>query len=77
MRLVVCVDGAVVTFVGLVRDTKYSSVKKEIPPVFFVPHRQQSDVGDMNFYVRTAGEPTAMLRAMSQLIDEVLGRLPG
>jgi len=62
--------------VGLTRDTKYSSVKKDVPPVFFVPHRQQSNVGDMYFYVRTAGEPTAMLRAMSQVVQRIDPTLP-
>jgi predicted permease len=65
-----------VEIVGLVRDTKYSSVKSEIPPVFFVPHRQQGNVGDMFFYVRTAGDPTTMLRAMSQLVQRIDPTLP-
>jgi predicted permease len=65
-----------IEIVGLVRDTKYSSVKSDVPPVFFVPHRQQSNVGDMYFYVRTAGEPAAMLRAMSQVVQRVDATLP-
>jgi predicted permease len=65
-----------IEIVGLVRDTKYSSVKSDVPPVFFLPHRQQSNVGDMRFYVRTAGEPTAMLRAMSQVVQRVDPTLP-
>jgi predicted permease len=59
-----------IEIVGLVRDTKYSSVKSD------VPHRQQSNVGDMYFYVRTAGEPAAMLRAMSQVVQRVDATLP-
>ena len=65
-----------VEIVGLTRDTKYSSVKKDVPPVFFVPHRQQSDVGDMYFYMRTAGEPSALLRAMSQVVQRIDPTLP-
>ena len=65
-----------IEIVGLVRDTKYSSVKREIPPVFFVPHRQQSHVGDMFFYVRTSGEPTTMLRAVVALMQRIDPMLP-
>ena len=65
-----------VEIVGLVRDTKYSSVKREIPPVFFVPHRQQRNVGEMHFYVRTAGDPVTMLRAATSLVQRIDPMLP-
>ena len=65
-----------IEIVGLVRDMKYSSVKREIPPVFFVPHRQRSGVGDMHFYVRTASDPTTMLRAARSLVQRLDPMLP-
>jgi predicted permease len=65
-----------IEIVGLVRDAKYSSVKREIPPVFFRPHRQVRRVGEMNFYVRTDGDPNAMLRAMPAVVQRLDPMLP-
>ena len=62
--------------VGLVRDAKYSSVKRDIPPVFFVPHRQRGGVGQMRFYVRAPGDPATMLRAVTQLVQRIDPMLP-
>ena len=65
-----------IEIVGLARDTKYSTVKGDIPPVFFVPHRQQSHVGEMNFYVRTSGDPATIQRAVMLLVQRVDPMLP-
>jgi predicted permease len=65
-----------IEIVGLVRDMKYASVKKEIPPVFFRPHRQIGHVRSMYFYVRTASDPTTMLRSMSALVQRLDPMLP-
>jgi predicted permease len=65
-----------IEIVGLVRDMKYSSVKREIPPVFFLPHRQQTDVGEVNFYIRTDAAPATMLRAIPPLVQRVDPMLP-
>ena len=65
-----------IQIVGLVRDTKYSSVKREIPAVYFIPHRQMNRVGEMNFYVRTNGEPASMLRAIPGVVQRIDAALP-
>src|SRR6185437_15678118 len=65
-----------IEIVGLARDTKYSSVKADIPPVFLVPHRQQSHVGQMNYYVRTSGDVGTMQRAVMSLMQRVDPMLP-
>ena len=43
--------------VGLVQDAKYSEVKREPPPQYFRPYRQNKQVGSLNFYARTAANP--------------------
>ena len=43
-----------IEIVGLVKNAKYSDVKGEIPPLFFMPYRQDETIGQINFYVRTA-----------------------
>jgi predicted permease len=65
-----------IEIVGLVRDTKYSSVKAEIPAVFFTPHRQTPGVSSMYFYVRTGSYPSSMLRAMRSVVQRLDPMLP-
>ena len=65
-----------IEIVGLARDAKYSNVKRDIPPVYFIPHRQARRVGEMNFYVRTDGDPGAMLRAMRGVVQRIDPMLP-
>src|SRR5689334_15475941 len=57
-------DSLNITIVGLVKDSKYSQVKDQIPPVFVQPYRQGGRVGNLNFYLRAAGSPTQVLRAI-------------
>ena len=64
-----------IEIVGLVRDMKYSNVKREIPPVYFMPHRQEKDVSSLYFYVRTAS-PSTMLRAMRAVVQRLDPMLP-
>ena len=48
--------------VGVVQNAKYSEVRQEPPPVFFMPYRQNDRVGSLNFYVRTSLDPEQLLR---------------
>jgi predicted permease len=65
-----------IEIVGLVRDMKYSSVKREIPAVYFTPHRQSTNVAAMYFYVRTASSASTMLRSMRSVIQRLDPMLP-
>jgi predicted permease len=62
--------------VGLVRDAKYSEVKDDIPPLFYMPHRQDGSVGFMNFYVRTTLTPEALIAAIPPLMTRLDPNLP-
>jgi predicted permease len=62
--------------VGLVHDAKYNSVKGEIPPLFFTPIAQDSTIGAVTFYARTAGESAALLRAVPPLVATLDANLP-
>ena len=60
-----------IEIVGLVKDAKYSEVKREIPPVFFRPTGRTS-VGGITFYARTRLDGGALLqrsRASSRRLD--------
>ena len=62
--------------VGLVRDAKYSEVKQEVPPLFFTPYRQDTTVGSLSFYVRTAMTPDQVLRTIPAVIKRLDANLP-
>jgi predicted permease len=61
--------------VGLVQNAKYSEVKQEIPPVFFVPYRQEGP-GMSNFYVRGAVETEKLLSMIRPVVAEIDPTLP-
>ena len=65
-----------IEIVGLVKDAKYSEVKDEIPPQFFVPWRQDSTVGGMIFYIRTASEPEQVIRTIPSIMATLDPNLP-
>lgn len=44
----------VITVVGVVKDSKYSSVRDDVPRLFFQAYRQSNDLGTLQIYVRTA-----------------------
>lgn len=64
------------TIVGVVADAKYSSVKKEVPPLFFRPYRQNETLGFLNFYVRTGTETSTVLRAIPEVVARLDPNLP-
>lgn len=62
--------------VGFVRDAKNSEVRDPVPPMFFTPYRQDSTVGYMQFYVRTAGDIAPVLRAIPSVVKRLDANLP-
>jgi predicted permease len=62
--------------IGLVQNAKYSQVKQVVPPLYFVPYRQNERIGSMNFYVRTSLEPTAFLATIPQAVARLDRNLP-
>jgi predicted permease len=65
-----------IEIVGLVRDAKYSRVRDAVPPVYFLPYRQNELIGALSFYVRTAGDPDAAFAAVRSLVASVDATLP-
>jgi len=62
--------------VGVVRDAKYSEVKDAVPALFYVPWRQDSTVGAMAFYVRTAMDPRELMRTIPGIVARLDRNLP-
>jgi len=70
-------DKREVEIVGIVADTKYMSQREEIKPVLYTPWRQEGEViGEMNFVLRTAGEPTAFAATVREVVRDLDSTLP-
>jgi predicted permease len=65
-----------IEIVGLVRDAKYSDVKEEVPPQYFLSRFQEEERGYVNFYARTELDPGDLLTAMTRVVAEVDVNLP-
>jgi predicted permease len=63
--------------VGVASDAKYTSLRAEVPATLYVSWLQVlTRVGQMNFEVRTEGDPAGFLGAIRQAVREVDGNLP-
>ncbi|MGH9939757.1 MAG: ABC transporter permease, partial [Blastocatellia bacterium] len=63
--------------VGVARDAKYTSLREEIPPTIYMSWLQELQrLGQMNFEVRSVGDPANLLAAIRQAVREVDGNLP-
>jgi predicted permease len=58
--------------VGVVRDTKYSDLRREIHPMMYMPQ----SVGGASFELRTAADPQAILSAIREVVAQVNMNLP-
>jgi predicted permease len=65
-----------IEIVGLVQDTKYSEVKRAIPPQYFLPYKQEERLGYGYFYIRTATPPEQMLSTIPIVMRQVDASLP-
>jgi predicted permease len=65
-----------IEIVGLVQNAKYSDVKREIPPQFFRPYRQDKNAGFITFYVRTAADPLPFMTNIPKAIARLDAQLP-
>ncbi len=65
-----------VEIIGLAKDAKYSEVKDVIPPVYFTPYRQETDVGSISFYAATTGDAEALLASIHEAVRALDPNLP-
>jgi predicted permease len=69
-------DSLNIEIVGLVKDSKYSEVKGDIPPVYVMPWRQTGRLGSNNFYVRSALPLDQVERAVAATMKRIDPTLP-
>jgi putative ABC transport system permease protein len=65
-----------IQIVGLVKNTKYSGVRNQRRPIYMLPYRQDTLVGDLTFYARTGSNPATLLRAIPSLVSRIDPQLP-
>ena len=65
-----------IEIVGVAQDAKYSRVKDEVPPLFFLPYRQDKRIGSISFYVRTATDPDEFVRTVPPVVARIDPALP-
>lgn len=65
-----------VEIVGVVADTKYSSITGRVPPQFFVPRRQVRNPPWAYFYVRAGIKPEALARMIRHVVTGLDPNLP-
>jgi predicted permease len=65
-----------IEIVGVVQDAKYSEVKREVPPQFFLPYRQEERLGYAYFYLRTAVPPEQLLATVPSVMRKLDSSLP-
>jgi len=62
--------------VGLVKDSHYSGVKQNPPPMFYIPWRQDKELNGLEFYVRSALPESQMVPQMRRVLASIDRDLP-
>ena len=65
--------------VGLTKDARYGGVKRDTPPVVYMPYHQRPQsypVSEMTFELRTAGEPLLYVNAVREIVHRADPRVP-
>jgi predicted permease len=72
-------DPVDVQIVGVARTARYSSLKREIPPVVYFSYSQTIrnwPIGQMYFELRTGGDPLALANTVRGIVREVSPKVP-
>jgi len=64
-----------IEIVGVVKDAKYTGQREETPATAYIPFNQLR-MGQMNFEIKTAGDPNALVGAIREAVRQVDKDLP-
>jgi putative ABC transport system permease protein len=67
--------GPPIQIVGVVRDSKYVSLREETPPTAFFPITQEAGFGGPNYLIRTSKRPSAVLSLVQDAVAGVNGSI--
>ena len=65
-----------IEIVGVVKDTRYESLRDEVPYELYRPYRQVDFVQGMTVYARVLGDPAAVFSSMRRSVNEVDSNVP-
>ena len=65
-----------IEIVGVVKDTRYESLRDEVPYELYRPYRQVEFVQGMTVYARALGDPAAVFASMRRSVNEVDSNVP-
>jgi predicted permease len=66
-----------IEIVGLAKTARYNSLKRDVPPVVYIPYNQNlRALGDMTFELRTSNDPLALVDTVRQIVHQAEPRLP-
>jgi len=60
-----------IEIVGVVKDTKYESMREEVPYELYRPYRQVEFVQGMTVYARAQDDPMELFAAMRRAVNEL------
>lgn len=69
-------DGEMMEIVGVVRDSHYSGVKQEPPPMYYRPWRQDNQLNGLEFYVRSGIAPASVVPQVRRVMRSLDPDLP-
>ena len=65
-----------IQIVGVMKDAKYNSVRTPFRPQVFLDDDQNEDIQQINFYVKTAGDPHGMYGVLRRAVQQVDPNIP-
>jgi predicted permease len=57
--------------VGICADTRYQNLREDMPPQYFLPYVQQTEVGGMSYVIRTGMPPEAIVPALRRAMAQI------
>jgi len=65
-----------IEIVGVVKDSKSSSLRREVPRFVYIPYAQEEEVGAITFYVRARGDASHLAASVRDTARRVDPNLP-
>src|SRR5262249_6453295 len=65
-----------IQIVGIVKDSKHSSVRVQPFPFVYIPYSQDPTLGNITFYLRTPGDSAAIAPAVRSEVQKMDANLP-
>jgi len=64
--------------IGVVKDARYGGVKRDVPPVVYMPYDQGAlkFVDQMTYVVRTSGDPMGFANTIREIVRQADARVP-